>query len=258
MKNIGGRARSIGSFETLSLGATSIHRLHPLTKLLSALIYIITVVSFGKYDIIRLAPFIFFPVVVAGVAEIPYAALMPKLLTALPFCLFAGVSNLIFDRGIAFEINDIYFTYGFISMTTIIAKMLLSVSAALLLAATTPLTRLSAQLRRLRAPYAFVMSFEMTYRYIGVLLDEAHSMTTAYSLRGAGKKALDIKHMGSFAGQLLLRGFDRAERVYAAMRCRGYNLREIPRATQLYRINDGIVLGAVCAYASVFRFFQFW
>ena len=31
-----------------------------------------------------------------------------------------------------------------------------------------------------------------------------------------------MRHMGSFVGQLLIRSSDRAERVYAAMKCRGY------------------------------------
>jgi energy-coupling factor transporter transmembrane protein EcfT len=33
-------------------------------------------------------------------------------------------------------------------------------------------------------------------------------------------KGLEMKHVGAFVGQLLLRSIDRAERVYAAMRAR--------------------------------------
>lgn len=257
MKNINERARSIDRFETLALGATAVHLLHPLTKLLSALCFIAAVVSFGRYDFFRLAPFVFYPVVVAGVAEIPYKAFAPKLLIALPFCLFAGISNVLLERGAALSVYGAQISYGAVSLLTIVMKTLLCVSAALLLAATTPLARLTAQLRRLRAPYVFVMTFEMTYRYVGVLLEEAHSMATAYYLRGAGKKALEMKHMGSFAGQLLLRGFDRAERVYAAMLCRGYNLRDIPPVEQAFRIRDGAALAIVCAFVVIFRFVRF-
>jgi cobalt/nickel transport system permease protein len=131
--------------------------------------------------------------------------------------------------------------------------MYLSVSAALLLSATTPLAELSAQLRRLRLPHILVTVFEMTYRYIGLLLEETSRMTTAYLLRSGGKKALALRHMSSFVGQLLLRGLERAERVYAAMRCRGYARREIPRSRQAFQVKDGAALGAICALALFFR-----
>jgi cobalt/nickel transport system permease protein len=98
------------------------------------------------------------------------------------------------------------------------------------------------------------MALEMIYRYIGVLMEEVHSMTTAYALRSGGKKALEMRHMGSFLGMLLLRGFDRAERVYAAMLCRGYSLRQIPRSPRPFRRGDAVALALVCVPAAVLRF----
>jgi len=211
-------------------------------------------VSFGRYDFAPLAPFLFYPVIITAIAEIPYRALLPKLLIALPFCLFAGITNVIYERGVAWLIWGIQVSYGAVSLLTILLKMYLCVSAALLLTATTPLSELSAQLRRLRIPYIMVMVFEMTYRYIGVLLEETGSMTTAYHLRSAGKKALEMRHMGSFVGVLLLRGFDRAERVYSAMLCRGYGRQEIPPSRQPFQYKDGAVLAGICALAVLLRF----
>lgn len=253
MSNIGTRIGEIHRFETLALGETAIHKLHPFTKLCSALVLIAAVVSFGRYDAVPLAPFLFYPVIVAALADIPYRALVSKLLIGLPFCLFAGISNVIADRGTAWVLWGVPVSYGAVSLLTILLKMVLCVSAALLLTATTPLAELSAQLRRLRVPFVFVTVFEMTYRYIGVLLEEAHSMTTAYLLRSAGKKALEMRHMGNFVGQLLLRGFDRAERVYSAMLCRGYGRREIPRSKRVFQMKDGLVLGLVCALSVLLR-----
>ena len=256
MRNIGSHLQTVYRFETLALGNTVIHRLHPLAKLGSALVFIVVVVSFGRYDFVSLAPFLFYPVVVAALAEIPYGVLAPKLLVALPFCLFAGIANVFIDRTTAFVALGMPVSFGMVSLLTILLKMLLCVSAALLLTATTPLAELSAQLRRLRVPYLFVRILEMTYRYIGILLEETHAMMTAYRLRSAGKKALDMRHMGSFVGQLLLRGFDRAERVYAAMKCRGYTSKSVPRSRQAFRLNDGVVLGGVCSLVLLFRFIR--
>ena len=74
----------------------------------------------------------------------------------------------------------------------------------------------------MHVPGMLVMLFEMIYRYMGTLADEAATMVMAYRMRGNGKQWPDLRHFGPFVGQLLLRSADRAERVYHAMQCRGY------------------------------------
>jgi hypothetical protein len=97
------------------------------------------------------------------------------------------------------------------------------VAAVLILIATTPWPKLSVQLRCFHVPPILVTLLEMSYRYIAVLLGEVQSMYTAYKLRSCGMKGIAMAHMGSFVGRLFLRSADRADRVYAAMKCRGYN-----------------------------------
>jgi cobalt/nickel transport system permease protein len=258
MSDISARIHEIRALENLAAGQTVIHRLHPLAKLISAFVFIVFVTSFGRYDFVRLAPYLFYPFVMMALAELPYKMLLPRVLVALPFCLFAGISNVIFDKAAAFSIGSLTVSFGLLSLATILLKMYLCVMAALLLVATTPFTELTAQLRRLRVPMAFVLVFEMTFRYIGVLLEEVFSMTTAYKLRSGNKKALEMRHMGSFAGQLLLRGFDRAERVHSAMRCRGYSLMHVPSARRRIQCRDLAALAAVCLPALLLRFLSLW
>jgi cobalt/nickel transport system permease protein len=256
--SIGTKARELRALENLAAGRTAIHRLHPLVKVLSALTFIVFVASFGRYDFARLTPYLFYPFLMMAIAELPYRLLLSRVLIALPFCLFAGLSNVIFDRGTAFTLAGIHVSYGALSLLTILLKMYLSVMAALLLVATTPLTQLTAQLRRLRVPFVFVRVFETTYRYIGVLLEEAHGMTTAYALRRGKGKALEMRDMGAFLGHLILRAFDRADRVHAAMRCRGYSLFEPPRNNRKLRPADFIALAAVVVPSVVLRFARVW
>lgn len=257
MSDISARIRELHALENLSAGKTAIHRMHPFAKLISAFVFIVFVASFGRYDFTRLAPYLFYPFIMMALAELPYKLLLSRVLIALPFCLFAGVSNVFFDRAAAFTAFGIVVSAGVLSLATILLKMYLCVMAALLLVATTPLTELMAQLRRLRVPMVFVMVFEMTFRYIGVLLEEARSMATAYKLRSGDKKALEMKHMGPFVGQLMLRGFDRAERVHGAMRCRGFSLKHIPPARRRIGMSDVIALLAVCLPAALLRFISF-
>ena len=256
MPDIKTRIFELHAFESLASGHTAAHRLHPFAKIFSAIVFIVCVASFGRYDFARLAPYLFYPFVIAALAEAPYRLLLPRMLVALPFCLFAGLSNALLDRAAAFMIGGVTVSYGAVSLATIILKMYLCVMAALLLAATTPFAELSAQLRRMRVPAVFVVIFEMTFRYIGVLFEEAHSMVSAYRLRSGGKKALDMRHMGPFAGQLLLRGFDRAERVYAAMCCRGYSLNSAMPAGRRLKGRDIAAMAAVCLPSLLLRFIK--
>ena len=258
MSDIGSRIHDIRALESLAAGRTVIHRLHPLAKLMSTFIFIVFVVSFGRYDFVRLAPYMFYPFVIMALAELPYKLLLSRVLIALPFCLFAGISNIIFDRVAAFSVGSVTVSLGVLSFATILIKMYLCVMAALLLVSTMPFNELTAQLRRLHAPMMFVMVFEMTFRYISVLLEEAYSMVTAYKLRSGTRKALEMKHMGPFVGQLLLRGFDRAERVHAAMCCRGYSLKHIPPLRRRLQCKDALAFAAVFLPSLLLRFISIW
>ena len=235
-----------------------IHRLHPLAKILSAFVFIVITVSFGRYDIIRLTPYLFYPFVMMALAGLPYKVLLLRVAIAVPFCLFAGISNVIIDRTMALTISGVAISFGVVSLVTILMKMYLCVMAALLLIATTPFTELTAQFRRMHVPMIFVMVFETTFRYIGVLLEEVHTMMIAYKLRSGTKKALEMKDMGTFVGQLFLRGFDRAERVHLAMRCRGYSLSRIPPAPQSFKVSDAVFLAVVCIPVILLRFIEIY
>ena len=105
--------------------------------------------------------------------------------------------------------------------------------ASFLLIATTPIDTLCAALRRLHVPDILVTLLLLTYRYIGVMLEEVVIMSEAYSLRAPGQKGIHISAWGSFLGQLLLRSMDRAEALYHSMLLRGfrgeYYYAEVPK-----------------------------
>jgi cobalt/nickel transport system permease protein len=256
MANYIGKINEIYSLESLSRNNTKIHEIHPLIKILTTLMFIITVVSFDRYAFGSMIPYIFYPVVILPLSEIPYGMMFKRVLITLPFCLFVGISNIIFDRKIAFTLLGIGISYGMISCVTIIYRTFLCVTGILIFVATTPISELTAQLRKMHIPSIFTTLLEMTYRYIGVLMEECYSMVIAYKLRNGRKNGIDIRHAGSFVGQLLLRSMDRAERVYAAMKCRGYglyNIRLSDKKIKLWDIGYCIVIHGFCV---LFRFYD--
>ena len=178
-----------------------------------------------------------------------------RFLIALPFCAFAGITNLLLDRQAAFAIGSVEIPYGLLSLTAIILRTYLCVMAVFILIATTPFPSLTRELRRMRAPQVFVILIEMIYRYIGVLIDEAGNMATAYKLRSVKTKGIAMKDMGAFAGRLALRSIDRGERVYAAMACRGFG-GEFPEQNPLRMGSKDIALALLlCSAFVLLRFF---
>jgi cobalt/nickel transport system permease protein len=215
-------AAGMDRLERLSLGDSPVHRLHPLAKLLTTLVYMGVVISFPTYAVSGLIPFLVYPFLMMPASGTPLRPLAGRLLCALPFSLMGGISNLILMRDTAFFIGGFAVSLGLVSFASIMLKTFLTVFAVLLLIATTSFTDLSAQLAALRAPKILCLQLIMTYRYIGLLLREAALMMTAYFLRAPNQKGIRMKDMGSFLGQLILRSFDRSGRVYQSMQCRGF------------------------------------
>ncbi len=213
---------------------TSIHRLHPLVKLLTTLIYLTVVVSFGRYEISSLLTFVFYPVLIFALAELPVAPILKRVLIVQPLIIGIGILNPLFDQHIMI-IGGIAISRGWVTFLSIFIKCGLTVTASILLIATTGMDKLGAALRMIKVPKIFVLQLLLTYRYITVLIEEASRMQRAYSLRAPREKGIRLSVWGSFAGQLILRTFDRAERVYQSMSLRGfsgeYNTGDIPKIT---------------------------
>ncbi|MCR5325055.1 MAG: cobalt ECF transporter T component CbiQ [Lachnospiraceae bacterium] len=202
--------------------SSPIHHIHPLAKLLVTLIYIFTVVSFGKYDFSGLIIMLLYPVLMFSFAQIPVRLCFYKLRWILPLILAVGIFNPIFDRTPIFQLGGVTVTGGVVSMITLMIKGIFCIMASFILAATTSMDSICAALRKLHFPGLLVTLLLLTYRYITVMLDEVSVMTTAYRLRAPGHKGIHISAWGSFLGQLLLRSMDRAQELYANMLLRGF------------------------------------
>jgi cobalt/nickel transport system permease protein len=205
------------------MGSSPVHRLHPLAKIISALVYVMAVVSFPSQNVSGLAPLCFYPVVMMALSGTPPGPLLSRFLLALPFAVMGGLSNLILLRESAFMLGAFTVTTGMVSAFSILLKTFLTVMSVLVLAASTPFTKTAAALQAAGMPRILSLQFVMTWRYLSVLLGEASAVNTAYMLRSPGGRGIKMKDMGSFLGRLLLRSIDRAERVYEAMKCRGFD-----------------------------------
>ncbi len=254
-------ARALRSAELYSAEAGALQKLAPSVKIAAVFAYIVCVVSFPRHDLSGLVAFAFFPVISAGVAKIPLLEILKKSALALPFVAFAGGANLFFERGQIHIVGDFSVGAGALSFAVLVVKTLLCVSAAVILARTTPVNAIADGMRRFKIPCVLVLQFVMTWRYLEALFGEARNIHSAYVLRGGGTGGVSIRHWPMLAGSLLLRALDRAERVYSAMLCRGFNARHAHgpmRAETAAEILFLAAFAALCVGLRLFNVSQFF
>ena len=234
--------------DALAAERSPLHRLHPLCKLLLTAVYIVTLVSFPKYALFPLIVMALYPVIQFQIADIPLRLCFHKLRFILPLVCAVGLVNPFLDHTPLFLLGSLTVTGGVVSMLTLMGKGILALTASFLLIATTPIDTLCAALRKLHVPAILTTLLLLTYRYIGLMLEEVSVMSQAYSLRAPGQKGLHISAWGSFLGQLLLRSIDRATELYHAMLLRGFQgdffYAEVPPCKA-----SGIVATAICIAA---------
>ena len=212
----------IGRMDTLATGDTPLHHLDPRAKLITTLIFIVAVVSFGKYELSAMNPFFIFPLVQIAYGDLPLTYLLRKVMIVAPFAIFIGIFNPLLDRETLFHLGSIGISGGWVSYLSILMRFTLTVMAALTLIALTGFNTVCLALEKLAVPRPFVVQLLFLYRYIFVLTDEAARLMRARSLRVFESKGMGFKPFASMVGHLLLRTLDRAQRVHLAMCCRGF------------------------------------
>lgn len=122
--------------------------------------------------------------------------------------------------------ESIFITRQGVNAATIFTiRVATCVSAVVLLFLTTPQQTLFKSLRTVGVPKLYVLTLEMTYRYIFLLMDLVREMYVAKKARTikAGGLLEEQKWVGGRIGYTLMRSLDTSEKVHMAMMSRGYN-----------------------------------
>ena len=218
--------------ERYEAGDSLLHRFDPRVKVVVALILIVGIVltperawpaypllwaligslaALGHVSVGRLARL--------GGLALPFALAaitLPFTLPGQPVATIAGLT--LSDAGLA-------------RFASILIKSWLAVQAAILLSTTTQFADLLWALGSLRLPGPLVAIIGFMYRYLATLRDESERLTRARDARSGvepGKRAggslgWRAGVTGGMVGNLFLRSYERSERVYFAMRSRGYD-----------------------------------
>jgi cobalt/nickel transport system permease protein len=213
----------VGQMDELGRMDTPVHRLDSRIQTVTAAAFIVIVMSFPRYDISALMPLFIYPFTLMAAGRIPPGFILKKIAIALPFALFVGLFNPLLDRQTVIQIGSMEISGGWISFASIMLRFVLTVSAALILIASTGIHRLCAGLEQMGVPRLFAVQLLFLYRYLFVIGDQALRMVRSVQVRSAGGKNPDLRTYGTLTGHLLLRSMDRARCVYRAMASRGFD-----------------------------------
>lgn len=222
MLSIDGTFLDFKQLDLLAMRETNLHRLDPRAKVLTTLIFIVSVVSFDRYEISAMLPFFIYPAVLIAVGDLPFAYILRKILIVIPFALLIGLFNPVFDRQVIMQVGTLDIWGGWISCLSILLRAILTATAAITLVAITGFPAICEALKKMGMPQVFAVQLLFLYRYIFVLTDEGVRTARARQLRTFGKRGLGIRHFGVMVGHLLLRTWERAERIHMAMLARGF------------------------------------
>ena len=209
--------------DDLAQADSCIHRLHPAIKIITTLVFLVTIASYAKYEVTGLLPLVLYPVALISLGRLPITYFAERLLFLVPFVVLVAIANPFLDQTVLLHWGGVGVSGGWISFVSILLRFMLAVTAVLALVATTGIHDICSVLMRAGVPQILVMQILLLYRYLSLLLEEAYRIEQAYLLRSGGSgRGVALNAWGSLAGGLLIRTFARAQKIYEAMLCRGF------------------------------------
>lgn len=213
MDDISKAIYAIRKIDELGDKDTVLYRIDSSIKIIVTLIYVIKVLSIKQFIISDAACIVLYPLIIFKLGKVPVKFILKKVLFVLPVIIGLSAINLIID----FSYSEIYFS------VLLLFKCTFALTGALLLIATTGINNLASGLKKLKIPDILIMQILMLHRYIILMLEECYKVKCAYELRTLGEKSMTIKDYGQIIGQMLLKTIDISEKVYEAMKLRGFD-----------------------------------
>jgi cobalt/nickel transport system permease protein len=186
-----------------------LHILEPRSKILAFTALIVCVLSIPTGRGLLLVAYFFAAAILMGISQIPLPFILGRTLLILPFIVLASLAAP---------------WRGFPGLAALFIRAVLCLVLLILLTNTTRFVELLRGLRRFGCPQVLVMNLSFLYRYFFVLTEEAMRMKQARDCRRVGRAPFfeELRILGSMLGTLLIRSFERAERMHGAMLSRGY------------------------------------
>lgn len=227
-----------------------ITRLDPRTRLLTALGFVVGLVTLERLSLLILA--LLAAALLVRLSKLSLDALAHRLVHVEGFMLVLfAVLPFAIPGDPLLSIGPLTATeQGVLRAVTIALKVNTAVLSIFALLSALNLVRLGRAMAGLGVPLSFVTLFLLTARYIGVFQAETGRLREAMRARAfvARSNWHTWRTLGNLAGMMLVRSLERAERVHEAMRCRGYAGRFPMAPTEAFgRLDAAFGMGAALA-----------
>jgi cobalt/nickel transport system permease protein len=132
---------------------------------------------------------------------------------------------------------------GLVAMLLVVSRFLSILTIGFILLGTTPFLTIIQTMRSLGLPVLLTDMTLLAYRYLYEIADTLATMQQSMRLRGFGYgrqrwlrvNGAMVQQLATLTGTLLIRSYERSERVYKAMRLRGYGQRAKPTVAQTHQ-----------------------
>ena len=259
MQNSAGRGSVCGSgvrADFFGRAADFLRALNPCVKLVCVLVFLICVVSSDKYGFSGLLAYLALPIWGGAVLGVSFYREFLKSLPALVLAAGAGVAGLFFDTDTAFRIFGVAVSFGGVAFCVLMMKAYLCVWAAVLFAACTDTNDICAALGKFKVPCLLVFQIMLTARYLEVVCGEAGRIVRAYALRSPSRPRVAFSHFPHILVSLLLRSIERSDRIFYAMKGRGFDARAYRFRAMPLKFSDALFGAVFCAACILIRVFN--
>ncbi len=231
-------------------------KVKPQTKLLGIFLIILSIAFFSMNNLKLFMIHICCVVYLLFISKISFKTYLKRLSIDIPFVLFAIFlpfiskgNGKIFGEYLGLTIYET----GLIEMRNLIFKITLCVTLAIILTATTSTIELIYGMQKLNISPLLISIFSFAIRYIDVFIDELKRVKISMKSRGYSEKGLkNLQPIAFASGAMLIRGYERGERVYNSMISRGFNGylelhdREYKNTNMIY------LIGIICLLATIY------
>jgi len=203
---------------------TAVHHLAAEAKLVAAFVFVAAIAVTPREAVWAFGVYAIAVVVLARVARVPGRFMAVRLLSVVPFIVFALFIPFI-ASGEQIDIWGVSLSRaGLWGTWNVIAKATLGASVSIVLAATTEIPEILRGMSILRVPAPLTAIALFMVRYMELVAGELGRMRIAMTARGYDPRWLwQVRPIAASAGAMFVRSYERGERVHAAMLSRGYS-----------------------------------
>lgn len=141
---------------------------------------------------------------------------------------------------------------GLFSALAISTRFVLMLTLALILFGTAPFLTIVQSMRRLGLPAILADMLLLAYRYLSEIAENLSALQRAMRLRGFTFTQFNYRYLSIIAaiiGTLIIRSYEQSERIYHAMRLRGYGLFPLGGTLKSPKQQDWMIAGLMIAIA---------